>query len=92
MAKNFKEMDEALRLSFGKIRKDMKNLEESLNEQKSDMALIRGTLLEFNNIKKRLESIEKELKKGKTWEKEETPKKSLIRRAFSRNGESEPSS
>jgi hypothetical protein len=56
---NFKNLDLALKKSFGAIKREIKALKENTNNNMEDLSIIRTNLLEFNSLNKRVENIEK---------------------------------
>ena len=55
---NLRQLDDALKKSFKKIKRDNKRLEESADNLNKDIGVIRENLLEVNSFKKRLEELE----------------------------------
>jgi len=76
------QINEALKLSFEKIKRDMKRLEEQGQNTVNDLGVIRQNLLDYNGLKKEIEELTKRLDKleKNPVEKEETTpqKKSLL--------------
>ena len=57
------QINEALKLSFEKIKRDMKRLEEQGQNTVNDLGVIRQNLLDYNGLKKEIEELTKRLDK-----------------------------
>ncbi len=75
------QINEALKRSFEKIKRDMKKLEEQGQNTVNDLGVIRQNLLDYNGLKKEIDDIKKRLDELENpVEKEETTprKKGLL--------------
>ena len=75
------QINEALKLSFEKIKRDMKRLEEQGQNTVNDLGVIRQNLLDYNGLKKEIEELIRRVEKleNNPAEKEENPpKKGLL--------------
>ena|SRR3989344_8493743 len=72
------QINEALKLSFEKIKRDMKRLEEQGQNTVNDLGVIRQNLLDYNGLKKEVDELTKrldKLEKNPVEKEETTPQK-----------------
>lgn len=89
---NLNQINEALKRSFEKIKRDMKRLEEQGKNTINDLGVVRQNLLDYNGLRKDIEELSKrieKLEKNPVEKEEKTPRRSLLKKVFKKKSSEE---